>query len=122
MDCPRCTVEMTLLESEDVSMQRCDDCGGVWIDVADLNPLLLRATLPPLDRLGGRANLDEIAVSCPDCQVELTVIEGNDKSGLRYEACESCGGIWLEVAGREEASGFEDLERAIVDHFREFKG
>ena len=122
MDCPRCTVAMTSLESEGISMQRCADCGGAWMDVADLNPLLLRATLPPLTRIGGRPNLEEIAVTCPDCQVELTVIEGHDKSGLRYENCESCGGIWLEVEGREDADTSELLERAVVDHFREFKG
>ncbi len=122
MDCPRCNVEMTLKEGDDISMQRCADCGGVWMDVADLNPILLRATLPPLDRIGGKANLEEIAVQCPDCEVELTVIEGNDKSGLRYEACEGCGGIWLEVEGREDADDLETIEKAIVDHFREFKG
>lgn len=122
MDCPRCTVEMVLLEGDGLSMQRCADCGGAWMDVADLNPLLLRATLPPLDRIGGSANLEEVAVTCPECQVELTVIEGNDKSGLRYEACEGCGDIWLEVEGREEAETFDAMEKAIVDHFRAFKG
>lgn len=122
MDCPRCNVEMTLLEGEDVSLQRCTECGGIWVDPADLNPILLRANLPVLDRLGGKENLDEVAVTCPDCQIDMTVIEGNDKSGLRYEACESCGGIWLEVEGGEDAEDLEQIEAAVVDHFRAFKG
>ncbi|WP_373044027.1 zf-TFIIB domain-containing protein [Vulgatibacter sp.] len=122
MDCPRCTVEMNLLEGEDISLQRCADCGGVWIDPADLNPILLRATLPVLDRIGGKMNLEEVAQSCSECQVEMTVVEGNDKSGLRYEACEGCGGIWLEVEGREDAEDLPRVEEALVNHFREFKG
>ncbi len=122
MDCPRCNVEMNLLEGEGISLQRCADCGGTWVDASYLNPILLRANLPVLDRIGGKANLEEIGVTCSDCQVELTVIEGNDKSGLRYETCESCGGIWLEVDGADEAETLEDIEVRIVDHFREFKG
>lgn len=122
MDCPRCTVEMNPLEGEDISLQRCAECGGIWLDSADLNPILLRHALPVLDRLGGKANLEEIAVTCPDCAVDLTVVEGNDKSGLRFETCESCAGIWLEVEGAEDAESFDQVEKAIVDHFREFKG
>jgi len=122
MDCPRCNVEMPTLENEDISLQRCAECGGIWTNVSDLSPILLRNTLPVLDRIGGKANLEEIAVSCPECQVDLTVIEGNDKSGLRYETCESCGGIWLDLEGAAELEDFPAIEAAIVDHYRAFKG
>lgn len=123
MDCPRCTVEMDLLEGEDHSLQRCAECGGLWLDPADLNPILLRHSLPVLDRIGGKANLEELASTCPECSVDLTVIEGNDKQGTRYETCESCGKLWLELD--EEPSSIEDLpsiEQAVVEHFRAFKG
>ncbi|AKU91955.1 zf-TFIIB domain-containing protein [Vulgatibacter incomptus] len=121
MDCPRCTDEMNLLEGEDISLQRCAECSGIFIDPGDLNRLLLRNGLLVLDRMGGRANIEEIAVACPECSVDLTVIEGNDKSGLRYETCESCGGIWLDLP-EADADDLDSIEAAIVEHFREFKG
>lgn len=121
MDCPRCNDEMTLLEGEDVSLQRCTECSGVFIDPSDLNRILLRNALPVLDRVGGRVNLEEISVTCPECDVDMTVIEGDDKRGLKYEACESCGGIWIDL---DEADDQEmaPVEAAIVDLFREMKG
>lgn len=120
MECPRCNDEMTLLEAGDVSLQRCQECSGVFIDPTDLNRLLLRNNLPVLERLGGRENLDEISVTCPECSVDMTVIEGEDRRGLRYEACESCGGIWIDLDGA--AGTVDTVESAIVHLFREMKG
>lgn len=120
MDCPRCNDEMTVLEADDVSLQRCQECSGVFIDPTDLNRLLLRNNLPILDRLGGRENLEEISVTCPECSVDMTVIEGEDKRGLKYEACESCGGIWIDL--EEEEAEMGHVEAAIVDLFREMRG
>lgn len=122
MECPRCNVEMETLEGEDISLQRCAECSGVFIDPGDLNRILLRNGLQVLERLGGKANLEEMAVSCPECSgVDLTVVEGNDKLGLRYETCESCGGIWLDLDVEPDAD-LESIESAIVEHFRQFRG
>ena len=105
MECPRCNVEMETLEGEDISLQRCAECSGVFIDPGDLNRILLRNGLQVLERLGGKANLEEMAVSCPECSgVDLTVVEGNDKLGLRFETCESCGGIWLDLDVEPDAT------------------
>ena len=120
MDCPRCNDEMAVLESEDVSLQRCQECSGVFIDPTDLNRLLLRNSLPVLERLGGRENLEGISVTCPECSVDMTVIAGEDKRGRMYEACESCGGIWLDL--EEEGDELPVVESAIVGLCREMKG
>ncbi len=96
MDCPRCTVEMTEIPGDDGSMHRCSDCGGLWVDVADLNRILLHANLPALSGIGGFVNPDEMAGQCPACHVDLVVVEGGEKRALHYDTCESCGGIWLE--------------------------
>ena len=48
MDCPRCSVEMSEIPREDGSLQRCAECGGLWVDVTDLNKILLHANLPAL--------------------------------------------------------------------------
>jgi len=122
MDCPRCNVEMTPLEGEDISLQRCAECSGIFTNPGDINRILLRAGLPVLDRLDGRANLEEISVECPECGVDMTVIEGHDKRGLRFETCESCAGIWLELGDAEDGEDLKKIEEAIVEHFREFKG
>lgn len=119
MDCPRCNVEMESLEGEDVSLQRCPECGGIFIDAADINRVLVHNTVPVLDRLGGKANLEEVAAMCPDCGVDMTVVEGGDDR--RYETCESCGGIWLELPEEPETEDLPAIESAMVAHLKAFQ-
>jgi Zn-finger nucleic acid-binding protein len=123
MDCPRDNVEMTeLTEGEERLLFRCGECGGIWLDVADLNRILLHAGLPTLEGMGGRANPETDAGECPTDNVALLAIESQHKRNpLVYETCESCGGIWLESDDfEEEGDSAKDLVRGIVGFFREF--
>jgi Zn-finger nucleic acid-binding protein len=123
MDCPRDNVEMTeLTEGEERLLFRCGECGGIWLDVADLNRILLHAGLPTLEGMGGRANPETDAGECPTDNVALLAIESQHKRHpLVYETCESCGGIWLESDDfEEEGDSAKDLVRGIVGFFREF--
>jgi Zn-finger nucleic acid-binding protein len=108
----------------DGAMRRCGDCGGLWVDVADLNKILLHANLPALSGVGGYVNADEIAGQCPACNVDLVVVEGGERRSLHYDTCESCGGIWLE--GPEEdvvppALDWKAAEVEIVAFYRAFR-
>jgi len=123
MDCPRDSVEMVeLTQGEDRLLFRCGECGGLWLDVADLNRILLHAGLPTLEGMGGRANPDSDAGECPVDNVGLLAIESQHKRNpLVYETCESCGGIWLESSDfATEGDSAPEMVGGIVDFFRQF--
>ena len=122
MDCPRCAVELMEISHDDRAIHRCAECGGLWVDVADLNKILLHGNLPALSVLGGFLNTDEIAGTCPACQVDLVAVEGGEKRSLHYDTCESCGGIWIDGEEDEPAPELESkvAEREIVTFFRRF--
>ena len=124
MDCPRCSVEVSEISGPDSTIQRCSECGGLWIDTADLNKVLLHANLPALSAVGGFMNADEIAGQCPACQVDLVAVEGGEKRSLHYDTCESCGGIWLEGPDEDvelpAELDWKGAEAEIVAFFRRF--
>jgi Zn-finger nucleic acid-binding protein len=122
VDCPKDGVEFETKDGEVVSLQRCTECGGIWLDVADLNRILLRHNMPGLEKLGGTANLEEIAGQCPTCHVDLMVVEGGSHKALRYDTCESCGGIWLEqgLEKGKDVGSLEEMSDGIVDFFKRF--
>jgi len=123
MDCPRDTVEMVeLSEGEEKLLSRCGECGGLWLDVADLNRLLLHADLPTLDAMGGRADPDLDAGECPACAVSLLAVASSHKRDpFVYETCESCGGIWLEGADfATEGETAPELKAGIVSFYKEY--
>jgi Zn-finger nucleic acid-binding protein len=122
MDCPRCTVEMSEITREDGTLQRCADCGGLWVDVTDLNKILLHANLPALSSLAGFVNVDEITGMCPACNVDMVVVEGGEKRSVSYDTCESCGGIFIDGDEDEPAEklDWKGAEKQIVGFFKRF--
>lgn len=123
MDCPRCSVEMSEITRDDGSLQRCAECGGLWVDVTDLNKILLHGNLPALSALGGYANPEEMSGMCPACSVDLVVVEGGEKRSVSYETCESCGGIWVDGDEDDEPAAELDWKGAsaqIVAFFKRF--
>jgi Zn-finger nucleic acid-binding protein len=122
MDCPGCNVEMSELEGDGTTLRKCSDCGGLWIDVADLNRVLLHNNLPGLESLGGRVNTDALTGQCPECHVDLVQISGGQKQHPQsYDTCESCGGIFLESEFKD-ATDSQVAFKEIVDFFYRFSG
>ena len=122
MDCPRCAVELTEISRDDSIIHRCVECGGLWVDVTDLNKMLLHANLPALSALGGMVNPDEIAGMCPACNVDLVAVEGGEKRSMSYDTCESCGGLWIEGEEDEPAEtlDWQGATTQIVGFFKRF--
>lgn len=122
MDCPRCSVELSEITRENGAMHRCADCGGLWIDVPDLNPILLHANLPALAAIGGFVNPDEMTGMCPACNVDLVVVEGGERKALAYDSCESCGGIWVDGDEDEPPESIDGkaAEAQLVEFFKAF--
>ena len=40
MDCPRCTGKLHTEKYDEVNIDRCDTCGGVWLDAGELEQLI----------------------------------------------------------------------------------
>jgi Zn-finger nucleic acid-binding protein len=115
---------MAEISGDEGAMHRCGDCGGLWLDVADLNKILLHANLPALSSISGWVNAEEMAGQCPACQVDLVAIEGGERRSLHYDTCESCGGIWVEGPDEEDVSESQTWREAaseIVDFYKDFR-
>ena len=120
MDCPGCSVEMTNLEGDETAVGKCASCGGLWIDVADLNRVLLHHNLPGLESIGGKLQPDALTGQCPECQVDLVTVEGGPRQHpLQYDTCESCGGIFLESEFKD-ATDIKVAFEEIVAFFKNF--
>jgi Zn-finger nucleic acid-binding protein len=114
---------MSEITREDGALQRCADCGGLWVDVADLNKILLHANLPALSSIPGFVNAEELSGLCPACNVDLVVVDNAAKRATEaYDTCEACGGIWVDGEAEEPAPELDapKAEAEIVGFFRRF--
>lgn len=120
MECPSCNVEMADLEGDGTTLRKCGECGGLWIDVADLNRVLLHHNLPGLESLGGKVDSAAVTGTCAECQIDLVRIPGGDRAApLSYDTCEACGGTFIE-ADFEDAADAQAAFRNIVGFFQRF--
>jgi Zn-finger nucleic acid-binding protein len=113
---------MADLPSDEFTLRKCDTCSGLWVDVSDLNRLLLHSNLPGLESIGGKVDPEAMCGQCPDCHVDLVRIEGGEKKHpLDYDTCESCGGVFLE-SEFEDVSDAPKAKAEIVAFFSAFSG
>jgi Zn-finger nucleic acid-binding protein len=124
MDCPRCSVEMSEIARENGALQRCAECGGLWVgEVTVLDKILLHANLPALSAIPGFVNAEELTGPCPVCSVDMVVVDNEKKRPTEsYDTCESCGGIWVDGDADEPAptADAKTAEGEIVAFFRKF--
>lgn len=120
MECPSCGVEMVELTGDDQTIRKCSDCGGLWVDVSDLNRMLLHHNLPGLESIGGKVDPDAMSGQCSECQVDLIRIVGGEKTApMSYDTCESCGGVFVE-SDAPDVSDYAGAKNKILDFFARF--
>lgn len=89
--CPECRTPLQAFwvpsrrSGEELELDRCHECGGVWFDAGELLKASGRAVTA-----GG----DTTGLSCPTCEVPL--VEATLTGGIAVETCGTCAGTFLE--------------------------
>ena len=83
MDCPVCKSAMIVLELDEVEVDYCTDCEGIWLDAGELELLLGGAAAS--DALLGSfqsAKTAEQKRKCPICLKKMDKVLVGDAAGL----------------------------------------
>jgi len=123
MRCPRCDKPLREVKFDEIVVDRCDTCSGVWFDFAELERILNRdahamAALVPEESLPPARDADMLC--CPRGGDTLIRIRA-EPEGILYYTCLTCYGRWLDgselqrAAGRSLASKFESVFRMLLD-------
>jgi Zn-finger nucleic acid-binding protein len=114
---------METVEVEDIQIDRCTKCGGLWFDEFELSDLTAKAGSETVDT--GKADKSTqhspARLSCPKCSTSMLRMVDAQQPHIWYETCEGCGGSFLD------AGEFRDLKRnnligLIKDVIVELKG
>lgn len=109
MVCPVCDKEMLVLEFEQVEIDHCAECGGVWLDSGELALIGKRAgalhgdLLAVLEKRQGEPDKTGPKRRCPVCRKRLLRArtagpEGTRRAGpIQVEKCPRGDGLWFEA-------------------------
>ena len=99
MKCPKCETE-TLGEYfvENVAVDRCSTCDGIWFDAHELSQLLAEDAqqIASLGRGSAHEQTDDKKGRCPRDESELLRVYSAIDKSVVLDACAECRGIWLD--------------------------
>ena len=113
MDCPVCENAMITLELQQVEIDFCSECSGIWLDAGELEMLLTNPdqTAKLLASFAPDTKSTEKARKCPICRKKMQkVIVGSSKPTLLIDKCRKADGLWFDKGELQDI-----FERAHLD-------
>ena len=100
MNCPKCSAEMQPVSYENVEVDICTGCQGIWFDqfeAEDLKKIKGSESIDTgLPSKGIEMNdIDDI--DCPKCRVKMVKMVDNKQSHIWYESCSQCYGLFFDA-------------------------
>lgn len=97
MDCPVCNTAMVVLEYDDVELDYCVQCAGIWLDTGELELLLGdRALIAGFLEAGNPAPKGEATRRCPTCRGKMDKRATGGPFPVLYDRCPVAHGLWFD--------------------------
>lgn len=119
MKCPKCQAEMETVIFEQIEVDRCTHCKGIWFDMLEHEELKQLKGSESIDtgdpEMGSEYNkIDKI--ECPVCKTGMTRMVDNKQPHIWYESCATCYGLFFD------AGEFADFKKyTLADILRDLQ-
>ncbi len=119
MDCPACKNPMIVLELQQVEIDHCVACGGIWLDGGELELLLEDEKRGKLliDSFKQAQSSKERLRPCPICLKKMHKINaGQENHPVIIDRCPKGHGLWFDRGELSQvlAKGTLDKDRKII--------
>ncbi len=128
MKCPHCTDEVLIaLEMNQVEVDYCTECKGIWLDSGELE-LLLGNEQTAHDYLSIGSPVDapkgEAHRKCPECDKRMTKEGTESTPPVIFDHCPKGHGIWLDHNELETMLSHigDDKNVAVTEHLMSIFG
>ena len=120
MDCPVCKNAMVTLELQEVEIDYCTECEGIWLDAGELELLLddPEKSKRLIESFVSDPACTERKRKCPICYRKMEkVVVGRDEPRLLIDRCMREHGLWFDKGELEEI-----VERTELDENNRIAG
>lgn len=96
MNCPACKNSMVILELNQVEIDYCTTCKGIWLDRGELDLIFSSADKKEISKSFSIKNdFDEIKRRCPICKKKMDKVEF-ENTGIIIDKCVDDHGVWFD--------------------------
>jgi Zn-finger nucleic acid-binding protein len=132
MKCPSCEKICTQETYEEITIDVCPKCQGVWLDHGEMELIISKREekfssqeVEAVNRLCGVSGVSEEdesrELSCPKCEEKMKTLNYNYSSGIIVDRCPKQCGVWLDADELEKiqihAEFWQDRLEANRDRF-----
>ncbi len=123
MNCPVDNQPLVVLELDQVEIDYCTNCEGIWLDAGELELLIEseneRKKL--LDLFGDGVNVKERTYKCPICAKNIMKVEVGTSQKILIDKCPKNHGLWFDNGELEKVLilGSAGKENKVIDLLRE---
>ena len=100
MKCPKCLSAMEVINYNDVEIDRCTDCHGLFFDKLEKEIMKSLEGAESIDIgdefLGARLN-EILDVPCPRCKVKMDHVIETEPFEIKFESCPKCHGAYFDA-------------------------
>lgn len=109
MRCPFCKSFMAILELDNIELDNCFSCGGIWLDSGEIDVLLKDSSKKEeiLQLLNKKAKLNEKKIRCPICKKKMN--KANVLDQVIIDFCPNGHGYWFDGGELEKILSLADL-------------
>lgn len=114
MRCPKCDSEMERVVHEEIEVDRCTLCFGLWFDALEKDDLVRLKGAKAIDigsAARGKRYSDLRKVDCPNCHVPMLEMVDMQQDRIEYESCPTCFGTFFDAGEFRDLQEFTVLER-----------
>jgi Zn-finger nucleic acid-binding protein len=118
LNCPKCGAVMEKVVFQNIAVDRCTACRGLWFDALEQEHLAAIKGSESIDvgsprPAGTEAPVPKIVVKCPVCHTPMIRMVDHHHPHLHFESCTVCYGVFFD------AGEFRDYkEHSILETFK----
>ncbi|HSD63205.1 MAG TPA: zf-TFIIB domain-containing protein [Ignavibacteriaceae bacterium] len=113
MNCPFCDHPMVILELNQVEVDYCTNCHGIWLDDGELELLLADSEekMKLLSSLVVDKSNKEKKIKCPICLKKMDKVLCGTENKITLDMCKKHHGIWFNEGELESAVEMVGLDK-----------
>ena len=122
MNCPVCKKPMIILELNQVEIDFCDTCEGIWLDAGEIELLLNDS--PGKDNvfssLTSIANVKEKKIRCPLCNKKMDKVKIDAGGLVIIDKCKLNEGYWFDKNELQKILSVNlDVDNPVIKQIQE---
>jgi hypothetical protein len=123
MNCPVCKNPMVILELNQVEIDYCTSCKGIWLDRGELDLIFSSADKKEIVKsFSVKNDSDEIKRRCPICKKKMDKVEF-ENTGIIIDRCSDDHGVWFDSGELKSIlKTVEEQNSRIINMLKEMFG